>query len=68
MFHIDVGENSGVTTQQFTVTESFVRSSLDQTLVGDSCAGVDVHTDELSVDRGGDGECRSGVIAQDVDP
>ena len=62
----DVGEDRDVDAEQAPVAERAVRVGLDDALVGQHRARVDVDADELGADRGGHGQRRARVVLQDV--
>src|SRR5438132_669016 len=63
----DVREDQGLDAEQPPVAERVVGVGLDDALIGDDGARVDVDADEPTADGGGDGERRARVVLEHVD-
>src|SRR5213592_2473468 len=63
----DVGEDQDLHAEQPPVAQRVVGVGLDDPLVGDDGAGVDVDPDELAADSGGDGRGGACVVFEHID-
>ena len=67
VLHVHIGKNGHGRANPFTVSHGFVRVALDDALIGEHRAGMDVDADEAAAARRAQCQRGAGIVAENIE-